>query len=197
MAGIGGQLDGGRELSELEQKSPSLGRLVRRVIDGVNTLARNTSASPTGEPAAPAPPASVTVTTAGEYAHLTVSHPAAVDRGINYITTIQSDDPATTGRPMILDHHSSRTPPPFPLPSFRPNPDDPESPIRLTYTASTVAQYKNSPPSASVSARHTSGVFTFQMDGTTQMSLLPGNGSGSGPNTGLGGQGLGKVQQRT
>lgn len=197
MAGVGGYVDGGRELSEIEQKQPLLGRLIRRALDGVNTLAKNTATSATGESAPPHPPSGATVSVAGELAHITINHPGTIQRGINYITEIHSDDPATIGRPIVLDHRSSRTPPPVNLPTFRPNPDDPESPIKINYSTVHYAQYQASQPSSLVAGRMSdTGATTFQMAGATVMSLLPGNGSGTGPNTGLGGQGLGKVQQR-
>jgi len=93
MAGIGGDLDGGRELSEIEQSSPSSGRLYRRIIQAVNTLARNTASSATGEVAAPPPIAGVNVSVAssGELMHVTLNHPGQVQRNARNFVEIHTE----------------------------------------------------------------------------------------------------------
>lgn len=199
MAGVGGNLDLGRELAELEQSNPALGRVLRRLQDGVNTLAKNTAASPTGETKAPQPPSAVSVTTSQEYVHLAVSHPGELQRGIQYISEIHSDDPSTSGKPIVYHHGASRTPPPLQLPALRPNPAGGAG-IPINYSITSYAQYPSSQPSSPVSARNVANgntTFTLTPTNPTTMSLLPGTGSGTGANTGQQqGQGLGKIQQR-
>ena len=45
----GGQLDGGRLLSELSIKDPRMGQLLQNVIDGVNRVAKNSGVSAVGD----------------------------------------------------------------------------------------------------------------------------------------------------
>lgn len=199
MAGVGGNIDLGRELAELEQSNPALGRVLRRLQDGVNTLAKNTATSATGETKAPQSLSAASVTISGEYLHFAVNHTGDIQRGVNYFTEIHSDDPAMAGRPIVSHHGASRTPPPVQLPTYRPNPSDPTHPIKINYSTQHYAQYPSSQPSQAISGRLTdgTGATSFQMGGTTQMNLVPSTGSGTASSTGQQqGQGLGKIQQR-
>ena len=191
MAGIGGDLDGGRELSEIEQSSPSLGRLVRRVIQGVNTLAKNTASSATGEVAAPPPLAGVNVSVAssGELMHVTLNHPGQVQRNGRYITEIHTDP--TFGTPVIIhDSGASRTLAPFHLPTFS-APSVPHKFYVRAYSQNPAGQ-----PSNIVVAGGASSPTAFQMNGASIMAFASPQGSGTGSNDGQGGQGLGRVVQR-
>lgn len=197
MAGVGGNLDLGRELAELEQSNPALGRVLRRLQEGVNTLAKNTAASATGETKAPQPPSTVQLAQSGEYLHFSIDHPGELQRGVTYFTEIHSDDPATAGKPIVYHHGSSRTPPPLQLPSKRFDPVSGTN-VFINYSTQHYAQYPSSQPSSPIAGRIPgTGATTFQMTGGTVMSLLPSTGSGTASNTGQQkAQGLGKVQQR-
>jgi hypothetical protein len=191
--GVGGDLDGGRELSEIEQTSPSSGRLYRRIIQAVNTLAKNTASSATGEVSAPPPIAKVNVSVAssGELMHVTLNHPGQVQRNSRYITEIHTD-PAFGSPVIIHDSGSSRTPAPFHLPSN----DSTGAPH--TYFVRAYSQNPSGQPSNITVAGGASSPtpFTMTSSNPTHMDFAPAQGSGTGPNTGQGGQGLGRVQQR-
>lgn len=190
MANQGGYLDGGRELAMIEQKEPLAGKLFRTILNGVNTLAKNTATSATGEIAAPKPPDSVSLKVSGEMLHLAISHGGQLQRGVRYFTEISSTaDPKA--QPLVIDHGTSRTSHPITLPTM----DDDGNTI--TYSAQSYAQYLSSQPSSPTIARTPTGAQTFTMAGSTRMTLLPSTGSGTAANTGQqAGSGLGKVQQR-
>jgi len=192
MAGIGGDLDGGRELSEIEQSSPSSGRLYRRIIQAVNTLARNTASSATGEVAAPPPIAGVNVSVAssGELMHVTLNHPGQVQRNARNFVEIHTDP--SFGSPVIIhDAGASRTPPPFHLPTQT------EAGPAHNYYVRAYSQNPSGQPSAYTVAGGASSPTAFTMNGTSKMDFATPQGSGTGPNSGQGGQGLGKTQQRS
>jgi hypothetical protein len=217
MAGVGGDLDGGRELSEVEQGNPSLGRIFRKVIQAVNTLATNTASSATGEVKPPKPPDSVTVTVpqpindpdssqdgqgGGEHMHISIAHSGMLQRGIQYFSEIDTNPNFSS--PMVVHHGASRTSGPIPLPTFTGNPAvSPTNPhvyipIPHTYYVRSYAQYPSSQPSAPTVAGGASSPTPFSMSGATLMNLAPSSGSGTASNTGQqGGSGLGKVQQRS
>lgn len=184
---VGGQVDGGRELSHVEQKDPLLGRLVRRLLDGVNTLAKNTATSATGENAPPPPLAKVNVSVSptGEAMHVTLDHPGTVDKNSHYIVEVHTDP--TFGTPIIIkDAGASRSLEPFHLPT-----KSADGSVTHNYYVRAYPQNPGSQP-----AQITNGGGPFTMNGSTQLDFSPPRGSGTGPNSGQGGQGLGRVQQR-
>lgn len=188
----GGDLDGGRELSEVEQNMPLLGRLLRRMIDGVNQLARNTASSATGDIAAPPPLSSINVSVAasGETMHVTLNHPGAVVRGGRYIVEVHTD-PAF-GTPVIIkDAGCSRTLEPFTLPTKNGSGE-----TTWNYYVRGYAQNPGGQPGKIYTVGGASSPTAFTMNGSSQMDFAAPQGSGTGPNTGEGGQGLGKVQRR-
>ena len=194
MAGVGGQLDGGRELSEIEQQNPSFGRILGRIIKAVNTLATNSASSATGEVAAPPPIAGVNVSaaTSGELLHVTLNHPGQVQRNSRYMVEIHTDP--TFGSPVVIhDAGASRTPPPFHLPAQN------ASGTPYSYYVRAYSQNPSGQPSNITVAGGASSPtpFTLTTANPTQMNFSPAQGSGTGPNSGQGGQGLGKVQQRS
>lgn len=184
MRGVGGMVDGGSDLANIEQRDPFLGRCLRRAFDGINTLAKNVAASGTGENAPPPPPASVSVSSGGEMMHVTINHPGVISRNIRYFVEVATE-PTFAAPAIVKDAGSSRTPEPFHLPT------NDGAGNKYTYYVRSYAQNGSSQPSAPVPAQG-----SFQMAGTTNMDFAAPRGSGTGPNSGLGGQGLGKVQQR-
>ena len=188
----GGQIDGGRELATVEMKDPLLGRLIRRVLDGVNTGFTNAGISPGGQISPPKPPDQVQVKVAGETVHTSLSHTGELNRNVTYFTEVGVNDPAFGEGNTVINHHgSSRTPPPFTLPTYL---DD--GVTKQTYYIRSFAQYPGGPPSAPYVVGGVGSPTPFQMSGTTGMTLLPSFGSGTGPNTGQAGQGLGNFQKR-
>lgn len=193
IGGVGGQVDGGRELSIVEQKDPMLGALLRRVLNGVNTLSTNAGISATGEPAAPKSPDSVNATAVGEMLHVSVSHGGQLQRGVQYFTEVSPNDP-TFAAPIVYHHGTSRTPPPFPLPSKSSAVGNPDH----NYYVRSYAQYPGSQPSEpTYHGGNASAPVAINMTGATTGDLLPSTGSGTSANTGQqAGWGLGKVQKR-
>lgn len=194
IGGVGGHVEGGRELSIVEQKDPMLGALLRRMLNGTNTLSTNTGVSATGEVAAPKSPDTVHTSVAGEMLHVNVSHGGELQRGVQYFTEISPNDP-TFSAPIVYHHGASRTPPPIPLPTKSAAGGNPTH----NYYVRSYAQYPGSQPSAAtVFGGNGSAPVAIQMSGATVGDLLPSRGSGTAANTGQqGGSGLGKVQKRT
>ena len=185
MANVGGYLDGGVELNKVENQDADMGRLLRRILDGINTLAVNTQSSATGEVQAPKPPNAVTVKVSGEQMHIAIDHTGPLNRNVRYFSEISPNDPSFSA-PIVIDHGTSRTSHPIILPTYL---DD--GTTKVDYHLRSFAQYPASQPSAPTMAG------SFQMDGATQMTLLPSRGSGTASNSGFqAGSGLGKVQRR-
>lgn len=190
---VGGNIEGGRELSQVEQRDPLLGSLLRRFMNGVNTLSTNSGISATGSVAAPKSPDSVSTAVAGEMLHVSVSHGGQLQRGVQYFTEISQNDP-TFSAPIVYHHGASRTPPPIPLPTKSSASGNPTH----NYYVRSYAQYPGSQPSApTVFGGNASAPVAIQMAGATVGDLLPSAGSGTASNTGQqAGSGLGKVQKR-
>jgi hypothetical protein len=168
---------GGNDLlAHVEKEWPRLGQYLRRyVAPAIETTAQNAGVSPTGKIAPPAPPESINVTTAGEYMQITVQHSAPIQKGIQYISHVSTNPQFST--PLIHDHGSSRAPMPFPLPTKD------ASGNTLSYYVRTIAQYQGSDASAPTYFGGASPV-AVTMGGTTQMTLQPGTGSGTGASNG-------------
>jgi hypothetical protein len=189
--GSGGNISGGQELIQVQQSSASLGRLLGRMITGINQLAKNTAASPTGETSAPTAPNALSVTTMGEYVHASITHNGQLQRGIQYALHVGVDDPKFN-QPLVVDMGSSRTSHPFPLPTLM---SDGKTPHQYFFRA--VAQYQASQPSPYTTAGGASSPTAFTLSGTTAGTLLPSNGSGTSPANGQAPGFLGKTQTRT
>jgi hypothetical protein len=186
---ISGQLDSSL-LAEVYAKDPHLAQVLDTIISGVNTLARNTGTSPTGDVAPPKPPDSVSVKVAGEMMHVSIDHGGQVERGIHYFTEVHTS-PAFD-QPVVQHNGASRTSLPHSLPTYL---DD--GITKAKYYVRVVAQNPGGPPSPPYIVGGASNPTAFQMSGSTAMTLLPSHGSGTAPNTGQSaGQGLGRFQMR-
>jgi hypothetical protein len=161
---------GGEELLTLiESENPRLGQYLRRyVTPAIETTARNAGVSATGKVQPPQPPESLSVATAGELLEVKVNHAAPVQKGIQYITHISANDPIFQN-PTIIDHYgTSRCPPLYRLPAKD------AGGVAITYHVRTAAQMPGGDPSPWTYG----GAVT--LTGTTQMTLQPGTGSGTG-----------------
>lgn len=189
----GGSIDGGRELVEITNRDGRMGSLFQRIIDGVNRLAINTSSSPVGEIAAPKSPDSVNASVIGEYLHISINHSGQLQRGVRYFTEVSTNPHfGQASQVMILDHGTSRTPPPFPLPTKDANGHT------INYYVRSYAQYPASQPSEPTVYGGKNSPTAITMSGTTSGTLLTCSGSGTGPNNGSSlGQGLGKTVYRS
>ena len=165
-----------------------LGQFLRRyVVTSIQTTASNAAVAPNGNLAAPAPPESISVTTAGELMQVVVNHTAPITKGVQYVTHIATNPQFTN--PIILDHGSSRCPPHINLPT-----KDSTGATHNYYVAS-IAQYPGSPPSAPTYYGGVSPA-AITMSGTTEMNIQPGTGSGTATGGGQPFVGLGKSQVR-
>lgn len=183
-----GILTGGRQLVRLIKQDANLGTLLQQIITGVNTLADNTASSAVGRLPAPPPVNGVTVKVAGELAHVQIAHSAAIQQGVRYFTEVATNQNFT--QPLVIDHGTSRTSHPFPLPTK----DDGGN--TQSYYFRSYCQYPGSDPSRPVVYGGASPT-AVTMGGSTQLTLLPSTGSGTSANTGQqAGWGLGKIQRR-
>jgi hypothetical protein len=197
MAGRGGDLDLGREGAEISNKDARLGSVLQRITDAVNRLAINTASSCVGEIKAPTTPNAVKikVSSTGEMVDLAISHnDPNLQRGVRYFTECSTSPSFSNaqGTVKVIDHGSSRSPHPFPLPTYQ---DDGKT--KNNWHFRSYAQYPGSPPSEPVTLGGVGSPTAFQMNGPTTMTPQQGTGSGTGPNTGFSlGQGMGKTQTR-
>lgn len=189
-------LDGGRELSKIKVERPLDGSLWQRTIDAINRLAKNAGVGAVGELPAPPPIDGIevkgvfsgnTLTVPGEILHWTIQHNSPIQRGIQYITEIDTDP--SFSNPHSFDHGASRSG--F---AMLPTLDDNGNPA--TYYMRSIAQYHGSAPAPPTVHGGILGPIGIQMSGTTQMSLLPSQTAGTAK-PGQGGQGLGKVSSRS
>lgn len=179
----------GRDLlAQIKNENPKLGAYLENyVIPAIQTTASNAAVSPVSKIAAPAPPESVDVTTAGEMMQVRVIHTAPIQKGIKYITHIATNPQFADS--LIYEHGSSRSPVHITLPTKTAAGDTHQ------FYVATVAQYQGSAPSAPT-YHGGSTPAPITLSGTTQMDILPGTGSGTAENGGQVLVGLGKSQVR-
>jgi len=195
------QLSGGRELSYLTQKDALFGSLIQRIITAVNTIGANTAVSPTGKLSAPAPIDSIdvqgtldkdtnTLTVPSEHLHWTMTHNASVQKGIQYMTEIDTDP--NFPQPHVIDHGCSRSG--FvSLPAM--NGDQ-----QNVYYMRSYPQYHGSDPAPRTTLGGRDGAIKIVLTppaSATGHGLLASKGSGTASHTGQqGGKGLGTVLKR-
>src|ERR1700675_5052282 len=110
------KLDYGRELVYVDQHDQYLGRLLRRVVDGVNTLATNAGVSAVGKTSPPPKIDSINVqgtqtgnviTCPSEILHHVIVHNQSIGKGIRYFSEI--DTSPSFPQPHVIDHGTSRS----------------------------------------------------------------------------------------
>lgn len=193
------ELELGPELNYISQKDSFLGKLLRRIVEGVNTTAKNASVSSVG--LFPTPPKvdtinvkgtfsadTNTITTTSEHLHWTLEHNQQIHKGIQYFSEIDTDPNFT--QPHVIPHNSSRTG----YKSLAALGDDGAPNV---YYLRSYAQYHGSNPSDPTVLGGLSNPTKIVLTGNSQMSLLPSKGSGTASQTGQqGGKGLGDVLTR-
>ncbi len=184
-------LPGNDLLAQIENENPKLGQYLRNyLVPAISTTAKNAAVSPIGSVAAPDAPSAVNVSSFGEMVHVSHEDNSTLNRGINYFTEIGVDDPHFT-RPIVYHHGTSRTPPPFSLPSLI---SGGGSPVSHKYYFQGYSQYPGGPPSAKTVYNNGAAV---TLSGSTVGTPLPSTGSGTASGTGTqGGQGFGKAPIR-
>src|SRR5208282_3841824 len=99
MQGFNEELEGGRELNYITQRDNYNGSLLSRIIDAVNTLAKNAGVSSVGKLTPPPPIDAInvqgvqsggTITTPGEFLHFTLTHNQPVQKGIRYFSEVDT-----------------------------------------------------------------------------------------------------------
>jgi hypothetical protein len=194
MQGKNAQLEGGQELSFVEQSmSAYLGSLLRRTINAVNTLSLNSGVAAVGK--TPAPPKVDSISISGtqsgntftcpsEILHIALTHNQAVAKGVRYFTEVDTNSQFT--QPHVFDHGTSRS-------LFATLPTYSSAGVQATYYLRSYAQYPGSDPCEPTVFGNLSGSTAIKMTGSSVTALLPSTGSGTAsPQGQQGGLGLGK-----
>jgi hypothetical protein len=192
----GTQFDGGRELAILRQRDPLQGNLLQRLIDAVNRGFKVANVSVSGELPAPPPVDSIAVkgtmtdgvlTAPGELLHFVHTHNVPLNRGIQYITEVDTDPSFPAPHP--IDTGSSRS-------GFVTLPTKLDDGITTTnYYLRVTPQLHGSAPAKPTVFGGLQGPIPIQMSGTTSATLLTSQAGGTAK-PGQGGQGLGAVAVR-
>jgi hypothetical protein len=196
--GLNEQLEGGRELNYISQRDAYAGSLFSRIVEAVNTLAKNAGVAAVGKVSPPHPIDSIQVqgtqvgnlvTCPGEILHHTITHNQAVQKGVRYFSEVDTNPSFT--QPHVIDHGASRS-------SFLTLPTYQNDNHTLnTYYLRSYAQYPGSDPCKPTVFGGTGGALQIQMTGSNIATLLPSTGSGTAsPQGQQGGKGLGVVLDR-
>jgi hypothetical protein len=198
MQGTDQQLTGGRELNYITQRDNYSGSLIGRIIEAVNTLAKNAGVAAVGKVSPPNPIDSIQVqgkqvgnviTAPGEVLHYTLTHNQAVSKGVQYLSEIDTDPNFT--QPHVIDHGSSRSAF-LTLPTFKNDGTTPN-----VYYLRSYAQYHGSDPCKPTVFGGLGGAIQIKMSGLSGATPLPSTGSGTASPSGQqGGHGLGIVLDR-
>jgi hypothetical protein len=190
------KLSGGPYLSSLTQSDSRLGSLFQRLIDGVNRVATAASVEPVGETAPPSSPNGIQVSapavgSGSEMLHLSIVDNQPLNRGIRYFSDIATSPSFGNSVVASVDHGASRTTHPLPLPTFD------GTGAKHTFYVQSYSQYPGSKPSKPVVYGGAASPIGIQMAGTSKLTLLPSQGSGTAPQQGTkSGQGLGAQPSR-
>jgi hypothetical protein len=185
-------LEGGQELTKIQQQDFNNGTLLQRIIDAVNSVAKNVGAAAVGKLPPPPPINSIQVsgtqsgniiTCPSEHLHLTLTHNGEVSKGVQYIHEISTEQNFLA--PHIVDGGCSRS-------LFVHLPALDNNGKVQTYYHRAYAQYHGSDPAKPTVLGGLAGATQIQMTGTSKMSLLSSTGSGTASHTGMqGAKGLG------
>jgi hypothetical protein len=194
MQGRSEQLSGGQELSQISQKDFNNGSLLQRIIDAVNTLARNVGSAAVGKMPPPHPIQSITVqgtqnnstntlVAPSEILHWTLNHTQEVDKHVNYFSEIDTN-PAFTA-PHVIHHGASRT-------GFLSLPTQDNTGKVQTYYLRSYPQYLGSDAQKPTVFGGLAQPLKIQMTGSSKTTLLTSTGSGTAAANGSqGGKGFG------
>ena len=197
MQGKNSDLQGGQELTKIQQKDFDNGSLLKRIIDAVNSLAANTGAAAVGKLSPPPPIQSIqvqgtqngnTLTAPSEILHWTLNHTQEVQKHVRYFTEVDTSPNFT--QPHVIDHGASRTGL-LHLPA-QDNDGKPQ-----TYYMRSYPQYHGSDAQKHTTFGGEAGATKIVMTGSSKTTLLPSTGSGTASAGGQqGGKGMGTVLTR-
>ena len=192
MIGRTAQLEGGQELTKITQQDFNNGTLLQRIIDAVNSVAKNIGVAAVGKLDPPPPIQSINVqgtqsgnviTASSEHLHWSINHTQEISKGVQYISEIATESNFLA--PHVVDHGCSRS-------GFLHLPALDSSGKVQTYYLRSYAQYHGSDPAKPTVLGGLAGATQIQMTGTSKMSLLSSTGSGTASHTGMqGAKGLG------
>ena len=199
MQGKNAQLEYGQEMSILSQKDFNNGSILKRIIDAVNSLAKNVGVSSVGKLPPPPPINSIQVqgsldstknviTAPSEILHWTMTHNSEVSKNIHYFTEIDTNP--NFSQPHVISHGTSRTGI-LSLPAM--NNDN----VQQTYYMRSYPQMPGSDAQKPTVVGGLANATQIQMTGTSKTTLLPSTGSGTASPAGTqGGKGFGDVLTR-
>jgi hypothetical protein len=201
MQGKNGALEGGQELAAIQNKDFNNGTLLQRIIDSVNSVAKNLGSVAVGKLPVPPPvnsiqvqgtlsPSTNTVTCPSEILHHVISHNGEVHKGVHYFSEIDTNP--NFNQPHVIHHGTSRSSF-LTLPTFMN-----DGVTKQTYYLRSYAQYPGSDAAKPTVLGGLSGATKIQMTGTSATTLLSSTGSGTASPQGTqGGHGLGTVLTRS
>lgn len=176
-------------LDQIEAENPKLGIFLRQsVLASINNVAKQAGVSPVGKLTRPDPPQGISVKVVGEHLHVAIQDNNVVHKPVRYFVHI--DTTPQFSQPIVHDYGASRTVSPHFLPAKN------DAGVAQTYYVRAFKQYHGSDPSAPIvyGGQNPIGI---TMTGSTNFSLLPSTGSGTGNNNGQSGPvGMGFVQTR-
>lgn len=183
------KITGGDFLTEQFQKDVRTGQFLQRILNGINQVGQAVGADPIGETSPPAGPNGVTVKANGEMVHVAITDNSPLNRGVQYLTEYATEPNFL--QPWVIDHGSSRN-----HTITLPTKTDGGTATHNWYFRS-YSQYAGSKPSAPVTYGGAASPTAIALTGSTELTLPPSNGSGTGsPNGSQGGSGLGKYATR-
>jgi hypothetical protein len=181
----------------MEHKDFDNGSLLKRIIQGINDLAKNVSASAVGKIDPPPPVNSInvqgaqsgnTITCPSEILHLTLTHNGELNKGVQYIHEISTEPNFLA--PHQIDAGCARS-----LFVHLPSKDNLGNP--QVYYHRVLPQYHGSDPQKPTVLGGLAAPTKIVMTGTSATSLLSSTGSGTAAANGQqGGHGLGVVLTR-
>jgi hypothetical protein len=201
MQGKSAQLEGGQELSKILQRDFDSGTLLQRIIDSVNSVAKNIGAVAVGK--LPPPPridsiqvqgnqassTSNVLTCPSEILHWTMAHTQEVSKGVKYFSEIDTNP--NFPQPHVVDHGTSRS-------GFLSLPTFDNNGVTQTYYLRSYPQYPGSDAAKPTVFGGFNGATQIQMTGASKTTLLSSTGSGTASAAGTqGAQVLGTALTRS
>jgi hypothetical protein len=183
-------LDSSQFLKQIKNRDPHLGLLLENWFDSVNTALSHVNVDVKGKVQPPPPIASLNVAAGSDHVHVTLNDPSAVHKNVQYLVEYSVNDP-TFSAPHVEDLGASRGRV-IALPAKN------SLGATQTYYFRAYSQYMGSNPQSKQAYWGQRGAPTgVTLTGSSQLTLLPSQGSGTGRADGTqGGAGIGFVLQR-